>query len=59
MRRGLSFVYVKSLYKNTTCLYKKRSVVREAYIHNLYENILSVNFTSKIAYQVHVFFLQG
>ena len=40
-------------------LYKERSVVRESYIHILHDSRQRrVNFTVKVAYQVHVFFLQ-
>ena len=40
-------------------LYKERSVVREAYIHIIYASRQRrINLTVKIAYLVHVFFLQ-
>ena len=65
IRGGLSFVHVNNqLNLQTTfyyfqVLYKERSVVREAYTHILYDSRhRRVNFTVKIAYQVHVFFLQ-
>ena len=42
-------------------LYKKSSMLREAYLHILYDlkEDRRVNFTVKIVYQVHIFFLQS
>ena len=65
IRRSLSFVRVnnqlhyKPLFIIFQVLYKERSIVREAYIDILYDSRQRrVNFTVKIACQVHVFFLQ-